>query len=146
MRSTDALLINAGLNPNVPGHLGRTPLHILLSTLLFADVTPLLKLGADPTTQDDNGDATLHHLVNGTSESPQRPDLIINNIHIVVDAGLNPNMLNKRGQNVLFHIRNGEILMELLRMGVNPNIKDLSGQTPLQYAYDTEIARILKHK
>jgi len=110
----------------------------------------LLKAGADVHETDKNGVTPLHHAVRFRSPAA---------VEFLLGQGANVNQVCKRSGSTALHravTSTGapetagkhdeakEIIKLLLKFGADPNIKNKSGKTPIDYVRDEEVLRLLR--
>lgn len=114
---------------------GRTELHNFLVTLSgpvdVAAVAALLKEGADPNAQDDNGFAPLHYAAQESLPAVVR---------LLLDAGADPNLRDTFDNGPLFRAANTEdgleVIKALLEAGADPFAENNYGVSAAELAFN----------
>lgn len=113
---------------------GQTPLHLAFNANNTTAVMKLLRRGSNPNISDQEGNTALHLA------------LIRRDAHLVTlimtnsDSQVHGWRLNKEGDAPLhIAVRNEDLasIWTLLDSGINPNVQDRSGRTPLMIALDS---------
>ena len=124
---------------------GKTLLHFASGACCLRVVETLLRLGADPNTQDSGGHTPLYRVANECG-SDAGPDIV----RALVHAGSDVNACSGVTRTTPLHMaaRRGfmGIAQALLECGAAVEAKDTKGDTPLQRALNcrrTEVARLL---
>jgi truncated hemoglobin YjbI len=127
---------------------GRTLLHYASGAGCLGVVESLLRLGADPNTQDSGGHTPLYRVANecGSDAGPQI-------VRALVQAGGNVNASGGVTRTTPLHMaaRRGfvGIAQALLDCGARAGAKDIKGNTPLQRALNcrkNEVAQLLAER
>jgi hemoglobin len=129
----------------MPRFAGRTLLHFASGAGCLAVVKSLLRLGADPNTQDSGGHTPLYRVANECG-SDAGPEIV----RALVHAGGDVNACGGVTRATPLHMaaRRGfmGIAQALLDCGAATDVKDSKGDTPLQRALNCrkkEVARLL---
>jgi ankyrin repeat protein len=105
-------LIAAGINVNEKNKYGETPLHTLMQTqdikIIKKIINMLLSATADINAQDQSGETSLHTIIDQIDDCKERDRSYIKGVK--------------------------EIIIQLLKHGINANIANESGETPAQLA------------
>ena len=124
-------MLAGGLDPNteVPGSpLGFTPLFLAVRANQTAVTEALLKAGADPKVEDDNGDPVMVFASDKGCEDQAR---------ILIHHGISIDSRNSRGITALLRgapYEESEDVQAKLDLGANPDLADNEGNTPLMNA------------
>ena len=97
---TIAALLGSGSNLLGKNSSGYTPLHLSTRHCQLSATKALLKAGADPLIQSNNGDTALHILISETTNDLKvscDPKKLTQIIKLLVDAGTNVNLANNNG-------------------------------------------------
>ncbi|XP_046553624.1 serine/threonine-protein phosphatase 6 regulatory ankyrin repeat subunit C-like [Haliotis rubra] len=97
LQSIIELMLKKGSDPNARDDQGRTSLHLIVVYSYTQIVQVLVKHGADLQVQDEDGNTVLHH----AALNPRGTRRLM---EILVDAGVNPHILNKEGKSA-FELR-----------------------------------------
>lgn len=121
------LLLERGLNPNVPNRAGVTPFHLVLQSGAMASVKLFVEYQADATRTDRYGVTALHYAAcNDDLYAAQR---------ILQSSGIDINKkCNVHGQTALHQacqLLNLELVRLLVDKGADVNVKDKVNRTPL---------------
>jgi len=150
------VLIRNGANVNAALWNGVTPIHQATS---YAVTELLLEAGADPNLADSNGSTPLHFRAKWPVHYRRFPDVrnapvpkldITNDIVLLCRLGAIVNATDKEGQTPLHSAviaDNIDAVGILLEQSADPQMKDISGKTPLDIAEDRgnkKIARIIR--
>ncbi len=126
------LLLDAGANPNSKVYGGMTPISLAIQQKNIPIVKLLLDAGA-------NTDVAFSFIFYYNSfDLDQMGEEILDQIQILLQAGLDPNLEDKDGKTLLIHaahIKDSKITQLLLEAGADPNkIASHTGETPLHIA------------
>ena len=127
-----------GADPNIPyGAIDTNPalLHVAVERGQLAIVRSLLSAGADP--NDGTG-------WQGSQPLHQAPDSLT--VSLLVDAGAEVDGRSRTGETPLFNAAkygHVSVVRELLRLGADPNSRDIGGLTPLHETSDIGVAKLL---
>jgi uncharacterized protein len=147
------ILLDGGADPNRPkSSIGGTALHSALSFGRFDAVMRLLERGADPLVVEDGGLTCLHQLAiapmfrvlpNPQSQLMIAKELIERGVPVNAQAGVT------RGTALMFAALQGNVplVQLLLDSGVDPNLSNTKGQTPLTFAIKRghrDVTRVLE--
>ncbi|XP_067661426.1 serine/threonine-protein phosphatase 6 regulatory ankyrin repeat subunit B-like [Haliotis asinina] len=114
---TVKLLLEKGVDPNARDGLGMTPFHLAVIQRRYRTVSAMLDSGIVANAQDNQGMTTLHLLVTERGFTLQ-------------------SFLANYDYEGIFRLDPCKYLQFLLAKGVDPNIRDKLGRTPLHYASD----------
>ncbi|RKO75228.1 hypothetical protein C5E04_23540 [Pectobacterium parmentieri] len=121
--------LSQGLNLNIQGKEGVTPLlWLIYETQNKKAVRLALKLGVDPNYKDGFGDSAVN-FVAGAKD----PDWL----HIILDAGGDPNAIGRRGQPAIFSAINEQRWADiklLVEKGADLNLADQNKRNSALYA------------
>ena len=146
--------LEAGMNPNVRGENGGTPLHSVASHFYFSSeesgikkIKALVAAGADPNAQDKNGLTPLHEAVLFSNWEPEpgrvpRPSAVLGIIEALLAVGADLNVRDKSGETPLHRAAfkaELDVIKALLDAGADPKAKVEGGEynygeTPLHAA------------
>lgn len=133
------VLIKDGANINAKDWFNRTPLHVAVNTG-FAEISELLASEININSQDRDGETPLF-------EACRKGYFNIVNLLIKLKADIK--IQNKDNQTLL-HIAclngNKDIILLLLQNNMDANAKDNFGYTPIYYAINKKIAKLLISK
>jgi ankyrin repeat protein len=118
------VLLGHGASLHVRNKNGQTPLHLASQHGLSGIVALLLKFGADMDAQDDDNMTPLHFAVHLSSEP---------------DGGI----VYECGDGDTDYEKAVKVITILLRHGVNVQVQDNNGETPLQVTSKPEVIRLL---
>lgn len=115
---------------------GRSPLHNALVPLFEAvdiqAIARMIKEGADPNAQDDNGFSPLHFAAQESLPEAAR---------LLLDAGADPNIKNAFGNTPLFRAGNTERGIQLIKMlldaSADPFVPNHYGVSAADGVFDT---------
>jgi ankyrin repeat protein len=123
-------LVSQGADVNFKHDFGRTPLKVALWASNRSNITALVAHGADVNDQDY--DHARDTPLNVISYIPgQTDDEKLSITKILLSAGADPNIPNKRGQNPLHNSQSPQLIAALVGAGADVNHQDNNGQTPL---------------
>ncbi|PSN30806.1 hypothetical protein C0J52_26673 [Blattella germanica] len=164
-------LLGHGANPNAKNYFGDTPLHFAVQNCLFKvldcllelkcdidsanteDETPLLKaiiqgneeiaikllkLGANPNINDKYGNTLMHYAAE---------DNLMKVVEFLLELKCNFDCTYIEGEiPLLKEIRreNEVIAIKLLKLGANPNANDKYGNTPMHYAAEDNLMKVVE--
>ncbi|PSN51182.1 hypothetical protein C0J52_06044 [Blattella germanica] len=118
---------------------GETPLLKAIKQRNEEIAIKLLRVGADPNSMDKYGNTVMHFAAEG-------------NLAIAVDMLLKLECdfdgFNEEGKTPLLEAvmgRNEEIAIKLLKRGSNPKAKDKYGNTPMHYAAEKELMKVVEY-
>ena len=125
-------LASQGINLNIRGHNGRTPLHDAVVFIKLEGMRALLAAGADLNIQDNIGRTPLIAAVIANNQEA---------IRALITAGADLNIQDSRGETALSRaarLDNLEAIRALIEAGADLNVQDHDGKTTgslaLQYA------------
>ena len=149
-------ILNTGINVNSVDHQGNTPLHLAVTLGILETVKMLLCSGADPMTVDSLGFSVLHRAALSKklaifteildAVQPSRIEsrnLSNDQANMIRDFGNKNGVRPQIGRSILhcgILSGNCDIVEVLLSHGVNVNLEDAHGETPLHYALDFDNA------
>ena len=117
---------------------GDTPLHAAAAAYRIDIARALIKNGADIAARNRRGAAPLHYAADGLpGSSTWNPEAQAEMITLLIDAGANPNALDKSGVAPLHRAvrqRCAGAVASLLRHGAAVRLKNKSGSAPLHLA------------
>ncbi len=136
------ILLEKGADVRMKDYRGQTPLHIVVSEIVYGDhgqqleiTRSLLNRGADKEARDNYGDTPLHKCAS------------VGNTHTcaaLVEAQADVNAINNQGQTPLHmavrvatYSEHSDLVRLLVEGGADPNIRDKEGKTPLDIAKKT---------
>ncbi len=141
-------LLEAGVSPNVQNKLGDTPLHLAARKNNIALITLLMEYDADPHIKNSVGATAL-----GTTRTADSFVAMVDSPRYRINvSALNEPLYLDSGNYVLHAIpcQKGEVgfarTQRLLEAGVNPNVQNKSGDTPLHLAarkYNVALIKLL---
>jgi len=121
-------LLNQGLDLNIHGQEGITPLIWLVMKKDKSAIRLALELGADPNFSAGDGDSLLAMVAGGNDD-----ELLV----LLLDNGADPNSVNRHGAPAVFGAiayHKFEQIRILMRYGVDIDKTDKSSLTPASYA------------
>ena len=116
-------LLENGAEPNIPNKYGKLPLHEAVRQGYKDTVRLLLRYGADPDMLDNDGNTSLWHV-------GDRVDIL----RLLIANGANLEFQNMKKETILHQAvldNNEAVVRVLLYAGMDPNIQDINGDTPL---------------
>jgi len=127
-RANAEAMLQGGINLNVHGEEGITPLFWLITQKDHKAIQLALELGADPNLSDPGGDSPVTFVAGGNDDELLR---------LLLKYGGDPNSTDRNGYPALFgaigHDRWSQIEM-LLEYGADLNFTDRSNRTSAHYA------------
>jgi uncharacterized protein len=109
---------------------GRTPLHYAAAQGIADEVRQLLRGGADPNAQDDNGWSPLHFAAQAVAAESAT---------VLLEAGADPNIRDRFGNTPLWRAifdsrGDGSVIAVLRSAGADPQLANDSGVSPVELA------------
>jgi hypothetical protein len=127
------LLLDRGADPNIRIRGGKTALFI--KALNPDIVDSLIRYGADVNIKNDHGETPLSYFAHLG---------IIFRIKLLVARGADINATDNNGMTALMRARSPVVVELLLRLGADPNIKDIYGNKASDYHRTTEYRSTLR--
>ncbi len=146
-----ALVNHYSADVDSPNREGFTPLQCLLNrkTWYTKDALDLVQLGANPNTQNKDGQSLIHLLVNYESgkiayHNQRAIETLVNRYKVDVDA------LNREGLTPLQCLLNRKTwytkdALDLVQLGANPNTKNKDGQSLIHLLVSYDSRKIAPH-
>ena len=134
------MLCEAGADLSAIDYSLKTPLHLAAKDFSAVLVRELLALQTDPNVRDLDGRTPLHYgCLSERSTVAVIRTLLENGAEVACDArGKSPvHLAAEQGLDA--------IVRELALFGADVNCKDLNGKTPLDYASNSEVIKVLRH-
>lgn len=140
------VLLEKGADPNGPGPVGRTALHVEAVHLDVEVFRWLLERGANPDARDDDGWIPLHHTAfSGASADYSEGRDVRSALNLLLESTSDMNAANDARQTPLHGaVRWAEpwLIKALLDAGANSLAMDRGGYSPVCYSGGDELSRI----